>query len=166
MIKNKKIKSIMNFCIFLISIAELYFIYKINKEFKGTYEILIFLPLIIIQPFIFRSLLSRGDTISKVRIFLTILIYISIPVIIYFTLPKYTYNDGKDKIEESFKPDEKFEFIHNAPGQYTVPVIENAKQIFMKDREYYYIIEFTNETKYFIVNPITGESIELEERYW
>ena len=166
MIKVKERNIFLIICITLISILELYYIYTINLEYKGIYEIGIFTILIIAQPFVFGLLLIKKNTISKFETLTIIILFILLPSIIYFTLPEYTYDDGKEIVELSLQQDRTFRFSDSSSGKYTIPVMDNPEQIFVSNREYYYIVDFADETKYFIVNPLTGELNELSKDYW
>lgn len=162
---SKKTKiGVMLFMVF-ISMIEVYFIYRIRIEYEGIYQIGFFLVLFIAQPFLFGMIIKNKKS-PKIEIFFVIVTFIVLPIIIYFTLPNYTYLQGKEMIEQEFQDQTQFIFLDNDYGQYTVPVIENSEQIFIANRVYYYTIRLNNETKYMIIDPLTGELKEMEEKYW
>ncbi|MCB2290546.1 hypothetical protein LGK97_12290 [Clostridium sp. CS001] len=163
--KDKKIKNIIVICITLISLLELYFAYKVQKEYTGIYEVGIFI-LFIFQPFWYKSLFRDQETYLKLRVIAIVLISLILPLIIYFTLPTYTYNEGKQIVKEYVQSSGNLIFIDISKDKDTVPLTANPKRLFVSDRAYYYGIKSTFNNKYFMVNPLTGKVIQLSEDYW
>lgn len=164
--KSKKIKNVIIICITLISLLELYFAYEIANEYAGVYEIGIFIPLIF-QPFYYYKVLFREQKpYSKWRIIVIGLISSILSLVIYFTLPNYTYNDGKQVVKEYVQSSGNPVFIDIPKNIDTVPIWNNPKRLFVSNRAYYYEIKSTVENKYFLVNPLTGEVDQLSNKYW
>lgn len=166
MLKNKKTANLLIFTITIISILELYAIYTLNMAFKGVYQIGFFVALAIAQPIIF-GLLLKNKTTSKFKIGAMVIIALVLPIVVSFTIPDYTYEDGKNILRQSLASNKTSVILTPLPGEYTVPVVENSNHIFIANRVYYYIIKEDNlDKKYFLVNPITGNLQEITEKYW
>ena len=165
MFKDKKIKNTIIICIALITLLELYFAYKISKDYAGVYQIGIFTPLIF-QPLYYKSLFSGQRTYPRLRIIGAVLISFILPLIIYFNLPNYTYYEGKQIVERYVHSSGKLIFIDISNDKDTVPVVNNPKRLFVSNREYYYGIKSTVDNKYFMVNPLTGKVVQLSKDFW
>jgi hypothetical protein len=152
-------------CITLISLIELYFAYRIFKDYEGIYQVQIFIPLAF-QSFLYKELFKNHKTHFKLRIILTVLISLVLPLLIYFTLPTYTYSGGKQIIKQYVKSNENIVFTDITYGENSVPIVNNPKRLFVDNRAYYYEIKSTGGNKYFMVNPITGKVTQLSESYW
>jgi len=164
-LKNKRVKNIVITCITLVTLVELYFAYKIAKEYAGIYQIGIFMPLIF-QPFCYNALFREQKTYWKLRVIGIGLISLILPLCIYFTLPNYTYNEGKQIVERYVQSSGNPIFIDISKDKDTVPLVNNPKRLFVSNRAYYYGIKATDNNKYFMVNPLTGEVIQLSENFW
>lgn len=163
--KDKKIKNIIIICITLISLLELYFAYKVLKEYRGIYQIGVFI-LFIYQPFLYNNLFRKQLSHYKLRIVIIGLMSLLLPLTIYFTLPKYTYNEGKQFVEQYLEQSKSVKFVDYSFGKDTIPVYNNPKQLFVSDRAYYYTITSTEGTKYFMVNPLTGKLHQMSQGVW
>jgi hypothetical protein len=160
--KDKKIVNIIIICITLLSLLELYFAYRVSNEYAGIYQVGIFSP-VIFQPFSYNALLRKQMSYFKLRIVGIALISLILPSIIYFTLPNYTYNEGKEMVERYVQPSENIEFIDICKDKDTVHLADNLKRLFVSNKAYYYEIKSNVDNKYFMVNPITGVAIQLSE---
>ena len=163
--KGKKIKNIIIICITLISLLEMYFAYKVTKEYVGVYNVGIFI-LLLLQPLYYKALFRKEKTYLQFKFISIILISFILPIIIYFTLPNYTYNEGKQIVEQYVHSSTNLIFIDISKDKDTVPVINSPKQLFVFNREYYYGIKSTGANKYFMVNPLTGKVVQLSEEFW
>ncbi|WP_461206023.1 hypothetical protein [Clostridium sp. DL1XJH146] len=153
-------------CITLITLVEMYFAYKVAAVYAGVYQIGIFIPFIF-QPFgYFRFLFGEEKTYPKAKILVLALVSIMLPVVIYSTLPSYTYDDGKQLIEESVQSSEEIVFLDTSKDHATIVISNNPKQLFVSDRAYYYEIKAIEQNEYFMVNPIDGQVGQLSENYW
>ncbi|SHH76547.1 hypothetical protein [Clostridium grantii] len=163
--RNKKIKNIVLLIIVLISLLELYFSYKVAKEYAGIYEIGIFLPFII-QPFIYYKLLFKVQkTYFKSRFTVVLLISFTLPLTIFFTLPNFTYNEGKQLIEEYAHSDGHLVFRDISKDEDTKAICNNPSRLFVSDRAYYYEIQLNGKNEFFLVNPLTGRVEQLLDKY-
>lgn len=157
-------KDILKVFTFITLILEIFYLYRINTDYKGVYQIEYFIPCIIILGIIFIRSIVWKKTLMKNKKITLLSIFILIPLIIYFTLPKYSYNDGKEIIRKELNSS-NLEFS-KSQEQYTVPITNNTKFFFVKDKEYYYIVNSNNETKYFKLSPLTGFLKELSSKFW
>lgn len=151
--------------IIFITILEVYFAFKVLNEYKGIYQIEIFIPLLL-QPFLYLRLFRKVKSHYKFRITIMVLISLFLPLTIYFTLPNFTYNRGKQIVEQYSGLRKDVLFVDYSFNKNTIPLVNNPKQLFVSNRAYYYEIESTDGKKYFIVNPITGELKQLSKDYW
>jgi hypothetical protein len=149
--------------IIIITLIELYWGYNVYINYRGVYDIAFF-SIFILQPIWYIWLLKKEKSQSRFGMVVLVLLSVILPIIIYFTLPNYTYDYGKDIIKEYFN--EKIEFVNYSRDMDTIPVSNKPKNLFTRDRAYYYKIKLGNKYKYFIVNEQTGNSLELEEGYW
>lgn len=163
--KDKKLKNIIIICITLISLLELYFAYKVAREYAGIYQIGLFTPLIF-QPLFYKVLFREQKTYLKLRVIGIGLISFILPLIIYSTLPNFTYYEGKQIVKRYVQPSGNLAFIDISKDRDTVPLINSPGRLFVSHRAYYYGIESTLNNKYFMVNPLTGEVTQLSEDYW
>ncbi len=160
---NKKILII---CISIISLFELYWGFQVGKEYRGSYFVSIFIPFLM-QPYWYYILLFRKHkTFLNLRFLGIALISFILPLLIYCTIPNYTYNDGKRLIEQCMNLDRKAEFIKYSYSESTVPVLNCEKSLLGSSREYYYGIKLDKEKKYVTVNAVSGKVTQLSERYW
>lgn len=142
----------------------MFYLYSINTDYKGVYQIEYFIPCITILGIIFIFWILSKQALTKIKKIILLLTLILIPLIIYFTLPNYIYNDGKEIIRKELKSS-SLEFP-KFQEEYTVPITNNTKSFFIKDKEYYYIITLGNENKYFRLDPVTGSLNELSSKFW
>lgn len=164
--KNKKVKTTIVAFVILITLLEMYLVYKITIEYTGIYKIHYFVPLISFQIYYCFLLFKKERKYLVIRAFSIGLLTIIIPVIVYITLPNYTYNEGKQNVELYLQSYTDIEFIKIPKSSDTIPTINNPKQLFVSNRLYYYKITLMNKNKYFVVSPITGEVSELSKAFW
>lgn len=149
--------------IFIVTIAELTFIYRLNVDYKGVYEAFVFVPFILLQSFIWYQVLLKNNT-SKyymLKIVCMVLITIFIPVSILTTVPEYTYQEGKTIIESSNNFDSSYYFSENYKGVNTIPVSDNPKGLLVANRAYYYALSNGTNDMFFIVSPVDGSLVQL-----
>lgn len=164
MYKSNK-KKIIIIAIILITLFEIYFAYIIFNDYRGIYQVSIFIPLLL-QLFLYYRLIIQDITYVKTRFIILAIISFIIPLTIYFTLPNYTYDKGKQVVKEYLKGTPNTIFVEFSFNKDTIPLVNNRKEIFVSNRAYYYEIISEEEKKYFIVNPLTGEATQLSESYW
>ncbi|MFL0246171.1 hypothetical protein [Candidatus Clostridium stratigraminis] len=162
---NNKTKKVVITGIIVITLFEIYFAYKIVMNYAGVYQVGIFIPLIL-QPLFYMWLFRIERPYLKIRITIILAISIFLPLVIYFTLPNYTYNKGKEIVKQNLAQSENYLFTDLTYASDTIPVINNPKQLFVSNRVYYYEVTLKDEKKYFIINPLTGELKELARSYW
>lgn len=153
-------------CISSISLLELYWGFQVGREYRGSYFVTIFIPCLI-QPYWYYMVLFRNQrNFLKIRIFGIVLISFILPLIIYYTIPNYTYNDGERVIEQYMNLDRKAVFINYSYSESTIPVLNCEESLLGSNREYYYGIKLDSENKYFTVNAVSGKVTQLSEAYW
>lgn len=162
---TKKSENIITILIVLVTLLEMYFAYWVFYHYRGIYQVSIFIPFLL-QPIWYRSMLKPENGHHKFRKIPAVIISIFLPLAIYFTLPNYTYDEGKLIIINHLEQNENPMFSYYPFGHDTIPVINNPKGIFMFNRAYYYKITLPEGDKYFMVCPITGELQQLSEKYW
>lgn len=165
MSKDKKIERYIIIGIILITLLEMCFAYKVFKYYRGVYEVTIFLPLLM-QPFWYLRLFRKEMSYYKTRVVMISLISVLLPMIIYVTLPNYTYDKGKQIVKEHLNQSKNIIFVDLAFGKNTIPIFNNPKQLFISNRAYYYEIISTEGNIYLMINPIDGELTQLSESYW
>ncbi|GCD11059.1 hypothetical protein [Clostridium tagluense] len=163
--KDKKTKDIIFICMTLISLLEWYFAYKIANKYAGIYNIGIFI-LFLGQPIYYKALFKNQNAYLKLKIIAMGLILFISPLIIYYTLPKYTYNEGKQIVQRYVHSSRNTVFIDISKEKDTVPLVNNPEQLFVSNRAYYYEIKSTIGNKYFMVNPLTGKVVQMPKDYW
>lgn len=114
----------------------------------------------------FRLLFREQKTYPKARIVVFALVSVILPLVIYATLPSYTYDEGKKLVEQEVQSTEKIIFVDISKDSDTMLIYNNPKRLFVKDRAYCYEIKAIGENKYFLVNPIDGQVNQLSEKYW
>jgi len=67
MVDSKRSKNILFIGISVITLLEIYFGYRVFKNYKGIYQVQIFLPLIL-QPFVYKRIFSKELSYFKLRI--------------------------------------------------------------------------------------------------
>jgi hypothetical protein len=163
--KNKKIKFVIVILITVISLIEIYFGFKIYNEYKGVYQTEIFF-IFILQPYLYIVLLNKQIKYLKARSVLVVGVSIILPFIICFSLPKYTYDEGKLIVKNKIKTGINITYTKQPIYKYSVPIVENNKNLLIRNREYYYKIKVNSAINYYIVSPITGKITKLSECYW
>lgn len=165
MSKDKNIERYIIIGIILITLLEMCFAYKVLKHYRGVYRVTIFSPLLM-QPFWYRRLFRKEMSYYKTRVVMISLISVLLPMIIYATLPNYTYDKGKQIVKEHLNESKNIIFVDLAFGKNTILIFNNPKQLFISNRAYYYKIISTEGNKYFMIDPIDGELTQLSESYW
>lgn len=162
---TKKIKMWLISGITIITLIELYFSYKVLKDYRGIYPINLSL-LFLLQPIYYWRLFNKKLSYFKTRLIGMGVISIILPLVIYFTLPNYTYQEGQQLVIQNIDPSENVKFIDLPSGRDTIPVINDTTPFSKSKRAYYYVISSTEGEKYFAVLPQTGKVTQLKEKYW
>jgi hypothetical protein len=166
LLDSLKTKKFLIICISIISLLELYWGFQVSKEYRGSYSVSIFIPFLI-QPYWYYILLFRKQrTFLNIRILGIALISFILPLLIYCTIPNYTYDDGKRLIEQYMNLDKKAEFIKYSYIESTIPVLNCEKSLLGSNREYYYGIKLDKDNEYVTVNAVSGKVTPLSEGYW
>lgn len=166
--KKEKFRLMLLIIIIFISIIEIYVLYRLCIDYKWIYQVYSFILLVLLQVIGWYRLMFKNNNVKRLKLRIVIfgLITIFIPVLIMIDVPKYSYQDGKTMIEKSIEIEGTYEFIENSRGKNTIPVINNPKGIFIANRDYYYRLSDGINNIYFIVNPIDGRVMQLDNAYW
>jgi len=165
MIPKESMKKYILAGITILTLVEAYFYYRALKDYIGVYQASIFIPLLL-QPILYNKLFQSGEKLSLRSWKVSPLIAVSLllPVLIWYTIPNYTYEEGKALVEASM--DESVDFPEQEFENRTIPAMGRQKGILHSDRIYYYTAEADGVTSYHVVDPMTGEVQELEEDYF
>ena len=165
MIPKESMKKYVLTGITILTLVEAYFYYRALKDYIGIYQASIFIPLLL-QPIFYRKLFQSGEKLSLKSWKLSSMIMVSLllPVLIWYTIPDYTYEEGKALVEASM--DESVDFPEQEFQSRTIPAMGRQKGILHSNRIYYYTVEADGVTSYHVVDPLTGEVQELEEDYF
>lgn len=165
MIPKESMKKYILAGITILTLVEAYFYYRALKDYIGVYQASIFIPLLL-QPILYNKLFMSDEklTLKNWKFSVLLVITLFLPVLIYFTLPEYTYAQGKELVEESLEmtvtfPEQEYE-------NRTIPAMGRKKGILHSNRIYYYTAEADGTKSYHVVDPITGEVQELEEDFF
>ena len=167
--KEKKFQLVSMILINFLSIIELYAIYKLIVVYKGIHSISYFITMVLFQVYCVCRLVFNKDNINrryKSAVVYTALIIISTPVLLLVTQPEYSYQEGKVKIENTIELDTNYDFIDYPRGQNTIPVTNDSKRIFIKNRYYYYRLSDGTNYIFLMVDPISGIVVKLDHEYW
>lgn len=103
----------------------------------------------------------------KIKIVLTSLFVVAVPLIVLFTLASYTYNDGQRLVMQHLDQGDISSFVELQPSEKTIPVISDSKYWLSRDRRvYYYKTTTADGNKYYFVDPKSGNVVQLKEDYW
>lgn len=149
----------------IITLVEAYFNYRALKDYIGIYQTGVFIPLLL-QPIVYRKLFMSEEKASLVNWKLLTMGTISIvlPFVIFFTLPDYTYAEGKEKIAST--REDTVSFMDLETQKRTIPAIGRDPGLLKSNRIYYYITDNGTEKNFFVVDPLTGEVQELEQDFY
>jgi len=152
----------------IISILELLYLNKLNVDYKGIYNVAIFEGMVIIQALFWYIVLFKKDKLKHYNIRLIICVMISSILLIgmFLTPPRYSYEDGKEIILSKFDLEKEFDFLEESLNRDIISVHNNPKWIFTANKNYYYVVNQGNNTRFFTVNPIDGKEFELSSDFW
>ncbi len=173
--KNPKAKIPIRIGSIILSILELLIIFSVFPKYRGVLSYSFFTTLIILQPLWYFNLTKNNPNAKKTRKlkyapWIIIIISILIPISINAALPQYTYNQGKDILENHLNQPNSIRFIVDEAIPVYLPLDDYnqgfPKELFMVDRFYYYEIEIDNNIRYFAIDPMYGQIIELENSFY
>ncbi|MBO1264401.1 hypothetical protein J3A84_05015 [Proteiniclasticum sp. SCR006] len=165
MIPKESLKKYVLTGITILTLVEAYFYYRALKDYIGVYQASIFIPLLL-QPIFYRKLFQSGEKVSlkSWKVLPLIAVSLLLPLLIWYTIPDYTYEEGKALVEASM--DESAVFPEQEFQSRTIPAMGRQKGILHSNRIYYYTAEVDGTKSYHVVDPITGDVQELEEDYF
>lgn len=155
----------------LVSIIELMVVAAVFPKYENVISYGFFIVIILMQPLWYFNLTnSRTESISpkrfRVSTLIAIIVSISIPILMYVAIPKYTYDDGVNILKNQLQSEENNEFLVDDTFRSTISVTgfhrEFPRSILMNNKFYLYLAVNGDESKQFVLNPLTGEILELE----
>ncbi len=151
--------------IIILTLVEAYFYYRALKDYIGIYQTGLFIPLLL-QPILYRRFFMNEEKMSPKNWKLIALGTISLvlPLLIYFTLPNYTYSEGKDLVQK-LEPS-PLVFLEMDLQFRSIPTTSEGNGFFINNRIYHYKTEVLGIEKYFVVHPYTGGVQELLEDFY
>ena len=156
----------------LISIIELLVIAVIFPKYEGIISYGFFIILILFQPIWYFNLTKINSKINSSKKFISVtltlvIISISIPILIYTSIPKYTYNDGLTVLKNHLQKDKNNEFLVDNTFKGTITITEFhrkfPKNLLIDNKFYLYLAVSDDNSKNFALNPLTGEVLEINE---
>lgn len=157
--RNQKInKTFIGCCVLivLISLLELYLAHMIRIAYVDVYKINHIL-IVIFQPIFFTLLFRKKVTHIPLRIAILIVCLIMIPLATYITLPRYTYNEGKQQVAIYVNLNKTLEFDDISPKRVVAKTKDGFNEI------YYYTVTMNGTKRYFVVEPKDGEVHEWSD---
>lgn len=148
----------------IITLLELYFIFTIKQQYKGVYNITFFLILVLSQPIWYSSLFKNKPSLFK--LIYIVAITIAIPIGMYYSLPKYSYEAGKKIIEDKIGDNKEVNFVSYGYDKSTIPTTDKGKSMFLNHRVYYYEVKLNDNSTFFAIEPTNGQVKEVEKDYW
>ena len=171
--RNPRFKLPIRLGAIIISIMEIIILRIFYLNYGAVISYGYFITLILMQSFWYFNLTSPKSKIqssprfkySTILMFLlSLLIIISFPA----ALPKYTYNHGKTLVYQRYNPEATCIVYDNNIRTIEVTSFPKGfpKAIFINNRFYYYEVTTDDTNKYLILNPLTGETVELEKNFF
>ena len=164
MVKSKKMKNIIVASIISITILELFLGYKVMINYKGVFSSSIFMYFIL-QPYLYIKTIEATSHIKR-KVILIGIITLVLPFIIFLSLPKYSYKDGKELVKKEVNIKYDYSVIEFPKGEDTIPINKYSNNLFITDKMYYYKAKLEDKEKFFLVHPLTGEVDELEKDFF
>lgn len=145
----------LSFLALILCILELLFLFIIHKNYKGIYEIEIFIPALLVLFAFFIRLALRKVSVEKKRFIILFTIILLLPIVLYLSLPKYTYSQAKELINKKLSNKKDSQFVETEST--TIDIANKKKKFFLRQKEYYFAVLIDGEDKEFRVDPCTGE---------
>ena len=175
LLKNHKLKALLRILIVIISIIEARIIFSFSSKYPGIISYSVFTSSILLQIFLGFYLTSTKakkytNTQFNLNTSLLIAALIAVPFFIFGALPKYTYEKGKDLLTQYLNTNSAIEFTSKDDIIPTLPVIPYTKGfpkvMLWNNKFYYYEVKINENHRFFAINPLTGEIIELKKNFY
>lgn len=173
--KHSRAKLPLRFFIVIISIIEARIIFSFSSKYPGILSYSVFTSSTLMQIFLVYYLTSnkaKKDSNNKANftICLLIAVFIAVPFFMYSALPKYTYEEGQIILTDYLKADTTIEFTSKDDIIPTLPVTPYPKGfpkvMLWNNKFYYYEVKINENHRFFAINPLTGEIIELKKNFY
>ncbi|KMJ58354.1 hypothetical protein AB685_10675 [Bacillus sp. LL01] len=155
------------FGVIIFTIIEIILLVIINTNFyKGIFNFSLVIPIIVLQVVVTYNFLRDRLKTKKPRLWL--LFFFSVPIIIFIVgKPTYTFKQAEQLVLDEYG--DEISIVDNGEEKFrdTVPIYTEDHRIFITDRDYHFKgVTEKKEQRYFLVNPRTGEVIEMSQPYW
>jgi hypothetical protein len=165
-LKDKYTKKVFVFTIAFVLLLELLFAYKLIAEYRGIYQLGWAITPFLFQIYFFIMQLKKDLIHFKYRLVIIAFTTVCFSIVILFTLPSYTYNEGKQLVKQTLPLGSNTEFIDMPKNRDIVPLADDFRKLLIHNRAYYYRIKSAEGDKFFMVNPITGKIDRLSEDFY
>lgn len=173
--KHSRAKLPLRFFTVIISIIEARIIFSFSSKYPGIISYSVFTSLILLQIFLVFYLTgnkAKKDTDTKYNLNTSLLIaaLVAVPFFIFGALPNYSYEKGKDLLTQYLNTNSAIEFTSKNELMQTLPVTPYPKGfpkvILWNNKFYYYEVKVNESHRFFAINPLTGEIIELKKNFY
>ena len=154
--KRVNLSKHMDILIWIITIIEMLLAILIIKLYSNVYAIEGFILIIIMQPFIYMWIITKEGKNKKILKTVGAIVMILIPLIIIFTLPRYTYNGGKEIVEVYLG---EVEFIKLEKKDKSISIEKDNEYIFLKDKVYKYKVTKDKKEYEILIDASNGEQV-------
>lgn len=160
-------KNIMMTIVYFIEIMQLLVLIVFLFLYKGLFMVGGFIALSLCM-IIFTYRLFRQENVRgfKTRTTLILLISIIVFVVLLYSRPTYTFNEGKSLVYNQFLLDETYDYKVYGIGHNTIPSSYEELHAFQSNRLYYYRFINNEEYRYFVVEPMSGVAMDIGGEYW
>ncbi len=170
MIQNSKFKLYILVSIITLSVIEFILFFPLTNAYKSTYDPGVFIIILIFQIFLYFFFNKNTLTNKPFIIIIPMIIVIILPIFIYATLPSFTYTEGMEIVTEYINDGQATNFIQDDRFIDIVPASSGERTImqktFLTDNFYYYRVQINDKSKYFTVDPTTGQLTQLDKDYY
>ncbi|GGM42409.1 hypothetical protein GCM10011351_30530 [Paraliobacillus quinghaiensis] len=144
--------------ILVLILIELIAIQLVDSLIYGLLDIWLFILALIIQLLFFMFI----QKVEKVKDFIVhIVLLVSIPALFIYILPSTTYEGGKAIVQN--ETDDEVTFLST---DYKLVPTAGKSEWFIKKYNYHYEVEGSGEKLFYMVDPATGKSYQLEEDFF
>lgn len=153
--------------VIIFTIIEFILFIVINTLFyKGIFNFSMVIPIFFLQVAMTYNFLRGRLRTKHPRLWL--LFIFSVPIIIFLIgKPTYTFMQAERLVLDEYRDEISIMDSGEEKFRDTVPIYTEDHRIFITDRDYHFKgVTKTKEHRYFLVNPRTGEVMEMSQPYW
>lgn len=143
------------------TLLELGIIIWLNSHFyKGVFNLGMIIPVMTVRMVVVYTY-TKGK-LKKQWEKKAIGLFFIVPIVLFLIgKPTYTYDQAKQLVYESHDVSTIVEYKEESYRN-TVPIYTEKIRFFINNRDYHY----EADNRFFLVNPRTGEVIEMKQPYW